>query len=131
MLAYVALSPYLHSVLRLMAGLLFLQHGTTKFFGFPNSQFSGTPLMSLDGAAGAIELVCGFLIAVGLLTRPAAFLASGTMAAAYFIAHFPKSFFPLVNGGDEAVLFCFVFLFLSAAGGGPLSVDALLRSKRK
>lgn len=130
MSAYLALTPYLHSALRFMAGLLFLEHGTSKFFNFPHSQYSGTSLMSMDGAAGVIELVCGFLITIGLLTRPAAFLASGTMAAAYFIAHFPKSFFPLINGGSEAILFCFVFLYLSAAGGGPISADSLLKPRR-
>ena len=118
---------YLQSALRFMAGLLFLQHGMSKFFNFPHTQYSGTPLMSLDGAAGAIELVGGLLITLGLLTRPAAFLASGTMAFAYFIAHAPQSFFPIVNGGDEAILYCFVFLYLAAAGGGPLSLDRLLR----
>ena len=85
--------------------------------------------MSLDGAAGVIELVCGLLITLGLLTRPAAFLASGTMAFAYFIAHAPQSFFPIVNDGGEAILFCFVFLYLAAAGGGPLSIDRLLRKR--
>ena len=120
---------YLQSVLRFMTGLVFLQNGMSKFFGIPHTQYTGTPLMSLEGAAGVIELVGGLLITLGLLTRPAAFLASGTMAFAYFIAHAPKSFFPIVNEGDEAILYCFVFLYLAAAGGGPLSLDRLLRKK--
>ena len=122
-------TPYLLSLLRFTSGLVFLQHGTSKFLGLPNAEFSGTPAMSLNGIAGLIELVGGFLIAAGLLTRPAAFLASGTMAAAYFFAHAPQSFFPLLNGGGVAVLLCFTFLFLSAAGAGPVSVDRLLFGK--
>lgn len=83
----------------------------------------------MNGFAGCIELVGGFLIALGLFTRPAAFIASGTMAVAYFMVHAPQSFFPVLNGGAEAILYCFVFLYLAAAGGGHVSVDALLRKR--
>ncbi|MCV0424300.1 MAG: DoxX family protein [Roseibium sp.] len=127
---YNTVTPYLLSLLRFISGLVFLQAGTSKFLNFPHSEYSGTPAMSLDGVAGMIELVCGVLISVGLLTRPAAFLASGTMAVAYFLVLAPKGFFPMLNGGDSAILFCFVFLFLAGAGGGPLSLDRFLFGKR-
>ncbi|MES0880599.1 DoxX family protein [Roseibium sp. SCP14] len=130
MVFYNRVTPYLLSLLRCMSGLVFLQTGTSKFFDFPHSQYSGVPAMSLDGIAGLIELICGSLIAFGLLTRPAAFLASGTMAVGYFMMLAPKSFFPMLNGGDSAILFCFVFLFLAAAGGGPISLDRLLFGNR-
>jgi putative oxidoreductase len=106
-----------------MAGLLLLEHGTTKFLGFPASDMR-PPITSLPGIAGVIELICGTLITLGLFTRPAAFLASGMTAFAYFIAHAPKSFFPVLNGGEPAVLFCFLFLYLAFSGPGPWSVDA-------
>lgn len=118
-------APRLLSLLRLMAGLLFMQHGTQKLLGFPSLPPSGAPAMgSLLWFGGIIELSCGLLIAVGLFTRPAAFLASGMSAAAYFLFHAPRSFFPVVNGGELAALYCFVFFYLSAAGPGPLSLDA-------
>ena len=100
------------SVLRIMSGLLFLAHGTQKFLSFPGGEYAGSGwAFAHPGAyAGAIELVAGALIALGLFTRPAAFLASGTMAAAYFIAHAPQNFWPVNNGGDGAILYCFVFL---------------------
>ncbi|KZM48952.1 DoxX family protein [Labrenzia sp. OB1] len=123
------MTPYLQSLLRFVAGLVFLQFGTSKFMHIPHSPISGTLAMSASGIAGVIELACGFLIAVGLCTRPACFLASGTMAACYSITHAPLSFFPLLNGGGEAVLLCLVFLFLSTAGGGPLSLDRILFGK--
>lgn len=123
------MTPYLQSLLRFISGLVFLQHGTSKFLHVPHSPISGTLVMSASGIAGLIELTCGFLITVGLLTRPASFLASGTMAAAYSVTHVPHSFYPLLNGGGEAVLLCLVFLFLSAAGSGPLGVDRILFSK--
>ncbi len=112
-----AWAPRVLSITRIMSGLLLLAHGTAKFLNFP-------PLSSLPGIAGVIELVCGVLIALGLFTRPAAFLASGMTAFAYFIAHFPKNFFPVANGGDAAVLFCFIFLYFIFAGAGPWSIDA-------
>ena len=128
------LNPFreqLLSVLRIMSGLLFLQHGTTKYLSLPATKMSGASPLTLSGAAGMIELVAGVLIVIGLFTRPAAFVASGTMAAAYFLAHFPRGFFPLQNGGELAALYCFVFLFLAATGGGALSVDALMGRKKQ
>ncbi|GGE86349.1 DoxX family protein [Stappia taiwanensis] len=113
------------SVFRIMAGLLFLQHGTTKYLSVPASQMSGVSPMTMGGAAGLIELVCGALIVIGLFTRLAAFLASGTMAVAYFMVHAPQGTYPLLNGGELAVLYCFSFLYLAAAGPGPLSIDRM------
>jgi len=117
------------AVLRIMAGLLFLAHGTQKFLGFPSGERAGSGL-ALDnpGAfAGLIEIVAGALIAFGLFTRPAAFLASGTMAVAYWYAHAPQNFWPVNNMGDAAILYCFVFLYLLFAGPGPWSLDSARR----
>ncbi len=115
--------PRMRSVLRIAAGLTFLCYGTEKILGFPAGR---TPEMfSMSWNAGVIELVAGALLALGLFTRPAAFIASGTMAVAYFLAHAPQSFFPSVNGGAGAILFCFVFLYLVFTGPGPWSLDAL------
>jgi putative oxidoreductase len=120
------------SVLRIMSGLLFLAHGAQKFLYFPAGERAGSGWGFSDpGAyAGIIELVAGALIALGLLTRPAAFLASGTMAVAYFIAHATQNFWPVNNMGDAAILYCFIFLYFVFAGPGPLSVDATLRNRR-
>lgn len=116
------------SVLRIVAALLFLTHGTAKLFHAPHqASFDGLQLMSLMGAQGLIEVIGGVLLAIGLFSRIAAFVMSGDMAAAYFMAHWPKSWLPLLNGGDLAVLFCFVFLYLWAAGPGPWSIDAQRR----
>jgi len=118
-------SPRLLSVLRIMTALLFLQHGTAKFFGFPRvAMFDNLQILSLLGAAGVLELVGGVLILIGLFTRPVAFILSGFMAIAYFMAHAPQDFYPLLNQGELAVLYCFVFLYFSVAGGGEWSVDA-------
>jgi putative oxidoreductase len=118
-------SPRLLSVLRIVVGLLFLQHATAKFFGFPHvAMFDNLPLFSLIGLAGAIELVFGILLTVGFYTRISAFILSGEMAVAYFMAHATRGFFPLTNGGEAAVFYCFVFLYMAAAGAGPWSVDA-------
>jgi putative oxidoreductase len=116
------------SALRIMTGLLFLQHGTTKLLSFPPSPMSGgTDAMTLT--SGGLELVGGALIVAGLFTRPVAFVLSGMMAVAYFMAHAPQGFYPLLNGGELAALYCFAFLYLSAAGGGPWSLDAIVRKK--
>lgn len=117
-------APRLLSVLRVIAALLFLQHGTAKLFGFPHvAMFDGLQLLSLMGAAGVLELVGSVLLAVGLFSRLVAFVLSGEMAFAYFMAHAPRGFFPILNGGELAVLYCFVFLFIAAAGPGPWSLD--------
>jgi putative oxidoreductase len=123
-----AWTPRLLSILRIVAALVILQFGLTKLFGFPYlKDLSNQPVLSLYWCAGVIELVGGTLMLLGLFTRCAAFVLSGEMAFAYFIDHAPHSFFPLQNEGSLAVLFCFVFLYLAAAGGGPWSVDALLK----
>jgi len=118
--------PQALSVLRIMAGLVILQFGTAKVFGFPAvPMFAEVKLFSLIGLAGTLELIGGVLLTIGLFTRLVAFILSGEMAVAYFIAHFGKSVIPLLNGGNEAVIYCFVFLYLFFAGGGPWSVDAV------
>jgi putative oxidoreductase len=125
-------TPRALSVLRIVAAFLFIQHGTAKLFGFPAPPGQGTvPLASLPGVAGALEVVGGALVLIGLFTRPVAFVLCGEMAVAYFMAHVPRGHFlsPTLNGGEPAVLFCFIFLLLAAAGGGAWSVDAA-RSRR-
>jgi putative oxidoreductase len=117
-------APKLLSVLRFVTGLLFLEHGLQKFLGFPPRVAPAPDLFSLLGVQGCLEVVGGVLIILGLFTRPVAFVLAGNMAAAYFIGHFPRSFFPAINGGDAAILFCFIFLYLAAAGGGIWSLDA-------
>ncbi len=142
-------SPRVLSLLRFIVGLVFLQHGTQKILGFPpkpppmpapvaaaaaNAMHAAaahapTLMMMLGKYSGQIELVGGILLVLGLLTRVAAFICSGEMAFAYFLAHAPKSFYPINNGGDLAVLFTFVFLYLVFAGPGPISIDALLKKR--
>lgn len=119
------------SILRIMSGLLFLAHGTQKFLSFPAGERAGSGwAFAHPGAyAGIIELVAGTLIVLGLFTRPAAFVASGTMAAAYFIGHAPQNFWPVNNMGDAAILYCFVFLYFVFAGAGPISLDAARNRK--
>ena len=120
-------SPHALAALRIMAGLLFLAHGTVKLFGFPEVEGMGrVELLSLAGIGGVIELVGGALVALGLFSRPAAFIASGEMAVGYFMFHAPQSFFPIVNGGDAAILYCFIFLYLFFAGPGSFSLDRVL-----
>jgi putative oxidoreductase len=114
--------PQLLAVLRIIAGLLFLEHGLSKFFAFP-VPFPVHPLPPLLMAAGVVECVAGILITVGLFTRLAAFVASGEMAIGYFMMHFPQGFWPIANKGEAAILFCFVFLYLAAAGAGAWSID--------
>jgi putative oxidoreductase len=121
-------SPQFLSVLRIMTGLVFLQSGTAKHLGFPEvTAFKNIQLWSLVGVAGVIELIGGTLIVLGLFTRPVAFLLSGEMAIAYFWAHAPRNFFPILNDGRPAILFCFVFLYLFFAGGGAWSLDRMIR----
>jgi putative oxidoreductase len=120
--------PQFLSVLRIMAGLLFLEHGTSKYLGFPHVE-KVPEALSMSGVGGMLELVGGALIALGLFTRPVAFLLAGEMAIAYFYAHAPRAFFPVLNAGDAAILFCFVFLYLFFAGPGPWSVDAMMKRK--
>lgn len=123
------------SLLRIVAGLMFMQHGAQKLFGalLPADQaWQGAPAMfSMMWVAGVIELGAGALIALGLFTRLAAFIASGQMAVAYFMAHHPRNFWPILNGGELAALFCFVFLMFAAVGGTRYSIDHLLHSRRK
>lgn len=117
-------APRLLSVLRIITAFLFLQHGTAKLFGFPHvAFFDELSLFSLIGFAGVLEVVGGLLLVLGLFTRPVAFILSGEMAFAYFIGHAPKGLFPLLNNGEPAILFCFIFLYLAAAGGGAWSFD--------
>ncbi|TMA51854.1 MAG: DoxX family protein [Deltaproteobacteria bacterium] len=114
--------PDIYALLRIVTGFLFLWHGTEKIFGFPEAPPAGAPAFIL-WVAGPIELVCGFLVMIGLLTRPAAFLASGLMAFAYWLAHGTRALLPILNQGELAVLYCFVFLFIAARGPGRWSVD--------
>jgi len=122
--------PYVLSILRIMVGLLFMQHGLVKLLGFPAG--AGFPaFLSLTWFEGCIEMIGGGLIIIGLFTRFAAFVTSGEMAVAYFMVHAPKGFFPYVNGGNLAILYCFVFFYLVFAGPGPISLDALLWKKKR
>lgn len=124
---YTRWTPRLLSVMRAITGFLFVAHGTQKLFNAPVSQQNApADLFSFMGLTGALEFVGGLLILFGLFTRPTAFILSGMMAVAYFMAHAPGGFLPLVNKGELAVLYSFIFLFLSAAGGGEWSLDALL-----
>jgi len=124
-------SPRVLSILRIVTALLFMTHGTAKLFQMPHqAMFDNLQLMSLIGVQGVLEFGGGLLLLIGLFSRPVAFILSGDMAVAYFMAHWPKGFLPLLNGGELAVLYCFVFLFLWIAGPGPWSVDARLRSSR-
>ena len=117
-------APLTLAALRVTAGALFLGHGLVKVIGFPAGAQPGVqPLLSLFGSAGVVEIVTGLLLIIGLLTRLAAFVASGEMAIGYWLVHAPLSFYPAVNGGDAAILFCFVFLYLSVAGPGAWSID--------
>ena len=125
-------APRVLSILRIVAAFLFLFHGTAKLLHVPHqAQFDNVQLMSLIGIQGVIELVGGGLLLIGLFSRPVAFILSGDMAVAYFMAHAPKSFFPTLNGGQLAILFCFVFLYFVFAGAGPWSADAQLPRSRQ
>ena len=125
------MASYAQSVLRIVSAFVFFLHGTQKLFGLP----SATPLppsrmLSLLGAAGILEVFGGALMALGLFARPVAFILSGEMAVAYFRQHVPRGFWPILNGGELAVLFCFIWLYFSVAGPGPISVDTLVRRKK-
>jgi putative oxidoreductase len=125
-------APLLLGILRIVAGFLFLSHGLVKLFGFPpGAQPGQQQLLTMFGIGGLVELVAGSLIALGLLTRPAAFLASGEMAVGYWMYHAPNGFYPAVNGGDAAILYCFLFLYLAAAGPGALSLDAAMTHRKR
>jgi putative oxidoreductase len=119
------LAPHVLSLLRIVCALLFFEHGLSRLFGFPAPLPAPTPF-TLTWFAGLLEFVCGGLLIAGLFSRAAAFLAAGEMAFAYFLAHAPHGFFPIVNRGDAAILYCFAFLYIAAAGPGPWSLDALI-----
>jgi putative oxidoreductase len=125
--------PYMIAVLRIVTALIFMEHGMQKLFGFPSPPERGLPeLFSLSGIGGVMEFVGGLLIAFGLFTRPVAFLLSGEMAVAYWMVHAPRSFFPILNGGDAAILYCFVFLLFVFTGPGTWSIDgATARADRR
>lgn len=118
-----AYRPQALAVLRIMTALLLIEHGTQKFFNFPPAEQPFGDLMNLIGVAGVLEIVGGILILVGFMTRPTAFVLCGFTAVAYFMAHAPQSFFPINNRGDAAVLFCFIFLYLTVAGPGAFALD--------
>jgi putative oxidoreductase len=123
-----AWAPRALSVLRIITGLMIIEHGMAKLLGWPVvAAFAQLRLFSLLGLAGTLELVGGVLLILGLFTQPAAFILSGEMAVAYFMVHAPRSFFPLINGGSLAIIYCFACLYLSTAGGGPWSVDATMK----
>lgn len=124
-------APRLLSVLRIVAALIFMEHGTQKLLGFPPPANPGAAISAMSWWGGIFEFVGGALLVLGLFTRPVAVLLSGEMAVAYWYAHAPRSFFPILNGGDAAILYCFVFLFIAAAGPGPWSVDALMGRSRR
>ena len=125
---FAAWAPRALSVLRIITGLMIIEHGMAKIIGWPVvPAFANLQPFSLIGAAGFIELIGGALLILGLLTQPAAFILSGEMAVAYFMVHAPKSFYPLVNGGTLAIMYCFACLYLSTAGAGPWSVDAAMK----
>jgi putative oxidoreductase len=125
---FAAWAPRALSLLRIITGLMFFQGGLAKLTGFPAvPSLANVQLLSLIGATGVIELICGALLILGLLTRLAAFILSGEMAFAYFMVHAPKSFYPVLNGGTLAITFCFACLYLSSAGAGPWSVDAAMK----
>jgi putative oxidoreductase len=125
---FAAWTPRALSVLRIITGLLIIQHGMGKIIGFPAlPAYANVQVMSLIGAAGLIELIGGALLILGLFTQPVAFILAGEMAFAYFIGHFPKGYHPLINGGTLAALYCFACLYLSTAGAGPWSVDASMK----
>ena len=130
---WVALAPTFHALLRIVTGFMFITHGTSKLFAFPVGMPPDNGVAQFGTQVwfgGVLEVFGGALVLIGLFTRPVAFLLAGEMAVAYFQFHFPRSFWPTVNGGVSAALYCFIFLWLSAAGAGPWSVDAMRRRAR-
>jgi putative oxidoreductase len=126
-------SPYIQSLLRIVAAFMFMSAGTMKLFAFPMGippNNSTVQLISQLGLAGVLETFGGLLLLIGLFTRPVAFILAGEMAVAYFQVHFPQNFWPLINNGQPAVLYCFIWLFFSSAGAGALSVDALRKNQK-
>ncbi len=124
---YTRWAPIILSVLRIVTAFLFMQHGGQKLFGFPAPSHMALPLFSLMGVAGILEFFGGLLLLIGLFSRPVAFLLSGEMAVAYFMAHAPQGFWPLMNKGELAIIYCFIFFYLFVAGGGSWSIDRLWR----
>ena len=126
-----AAEPFMLSIFRIMIGLLLFQFGVAKLFKFPPvPMFEKVEVLSLYGVAGTLEFILGGLLIIGLFTRPVAFILCGEMAFAYFIGHFPRGFIPVLNGGSLAIMLCFACLYLACAGGGPWSLDAMMRGKR-
>jgi putative oxidoreductase len=123
------MAPYLLSLLRIITAFIFMEHGSMKLFGFP-APMGDISLFSLMGLAGTLEVFGGLLILIGLFTRPVAILLSGEMAFAYFMAHAPNGFWPVLNHGEPAALYCFIYLYLAAAGGGAWSVDRLIFQRK-
>jgi putative oxidoreductase len=123
-------SPQLLSILRIVAGILLLEHGTSKYLNFPVGPMNNMSISSMSGVAGVLEFIGGALLILGLFTRPVAFILSGMTAVAYFYAHFPRGFFPLLNGGELAAFYCFTLLYIASAGGGPWSADAMWRKTK-
>ena len=120
-------APRVLSIVRIVVGLIFMEHGTQKWLNFPPLGKSAPEFLSMSGFGGVLELVGGALLVLGLFTRPVAFILCGEMAIAYWWSHAPRSFFPVLNGGDAAILYCFIFLYLAFAGGGAWSLDRAVR----
>jgi putative oxidoreductase len=123
-------SAQLLGILRIVTGLLLFEHGTTKYLNFPVGPSNNASVSTMSGAAGVLELIGGALLIFGLFTRPVAFILSGMTAVAYFYAHFPRGFYPVLNAGELAALYCFVLLYIAAAGGGAWSADKMWRGTK-
>jgi putative oxidoreductase len=123
-------APRVLSVVRFVSALMFMSHGTQKLLDFPPLGRPGPALFSLYGLAGSLEIAGGILLALGLFTRPVAFILSGEMAFAYWMSHAPRAMFPVLNGGDAAILYCFLFLYLAFAGGGAWSLDRMIWGRK-
>jgi putative oxidoreductase len=123
-------SAQLLSILRIVTGILLFEHGTAKYLSFPAGPMNNASVNTMSGAAGVLELIGGALLVLGLFTRPVAFILSGMAAVAYFYVHFRRGFFPILNGGELAALYCFVLLYIAAAGGGAWSADTIWRKTK-